>query len=277
VPWRGLVLAAAVVAAACSTLPVPKRASYHAADADLSVTRIVHGAVILELGGTRLLVDPWFHSGFIVRQREPLGLTPEGLPSFTAVLLTHRHGDHFDETALARLAATVPTAVARPELHARLVKLGFRRVVDLDWWDGASLDGVTVTAVPARHGAPENGYVVEGGRVQVYVAGDTRYFPELVDVATRFPHLDAALLPVGGERYLGFGREMGPADAARAAALLGPPERVIPIGYGKRGGFPLRWFARHPAERFVEECKKRGIEAKRIVVLETGESWHYYK
>ena len=193
------------------------------------------------------------------------------------MLLTHRHGDHFDETALARLAATVPTAVARPELHARLVKLGFRRVVDLDWWDEASLDGVTVTAVPARHGAPENGYVVEGGRVQVYVAGDTRYFPELVDVATRFPHLDAALLPVGGERYLGFGREMGPADAARAAALLGPPERLIPIGYGKRGGFPLRWFARHPAERFVEECKKRGIEAKRIVVLETGESWHYYK
>src|SRR5207247_2063943 len=78
VPWRGLVLAAAVVAAACSTLPVPKRASYHAADADLSVTRIVHGAAILELGGTRLLVAPRFHPGFVVRQREPLGLTPEG-------------------------------------------------------------------------------------------------------------------------------------------------------------------------------------------------------
>src|SRR5437899_3699822 len=188
---RRLALGAALLAAACSALPVPRRAGYHAADADLSVTRIVHGAVILELGGTRLLVDPWFHSGFIVRQREPLGLTPEGLPSFTAVLLTHRHGDHFDETALARLAATVPTVVARPELHARLIELGFRRVVDLGWWDGVSLDGVTLTAVPARHGAPENGYVVEGGRVQVYVAGDTRYFPELVDVATRFPHPDA--------------------------------------------------------------------------------------
>ena len=274
---RALVLAAALLAAACSALPVPRRASYHASDADLGVTRIVHGAVILELGGRRLLVDPWFHSGFVVRQREPLGLTPDGLPSFAAVLLTHRHGDHFDETALARLAATVATAVARPELHARLVKLGFRQVVDLDWWDKTSIDGVTVTAVPARHAVPENGYVVESGRVQVYVAGDTRYFPELVDVATRFPHLDVALLPVGGERYLGFGREMGPADAARAAALLGPPERVIPIGYGKRGGFPLHWFARHPTERFVEECKKRGIEAKRIVVLEPGESWHYYK
>ena len=91
-------------------------------------------------------------------------------------------------------------------------------------------------------------------------------------MATRFPHLDVALLPVGGEGALGFAREMGPADAARAAALPGPPERLIPIGYGKRGGFPLRWFTRHPTERFLEECKKRGIEAKRIVVLEPGES-----
>src|SRR5207244_8124288 len=130
-----VVLAAAALAAACSALPVPRRSSYHAADADLSVTRIVHGAIILELGATRLLIDPWFHSGFVVRQREPLGLTPDGLPSVAAVLLTHGHGDHFDETALARLAATVPTAVARPALHPRLVRHGSHRVVALDSWD----------------------------------------------------------------------------------------------------------------------------------------------
>jgi len=52
---------------------------------------------------------------------------------------------------------------------------------------------------------------------------------------------------------------------------------LIPIGYGKSGAFPLRWFAGRPTERFLEECKKRGIDAKRIVVLEPGESWHYYK
>src|SRR5205814_810217 len=133
-----------------------------------------------------------------------------------------------------------------------------------------------VTAVPASHTVPENGYVVEGGGVSVYFAGDTRFFPELVDVATRFPHLDAALLPVGGERLFGFRREMSPADAARAAALL-DARHLIPIGYGKRGAFPVRWSVRHAAERFVEACKKRGIEEKRVVVLEPGESWHYYK
>src|SRR5205823_11397760 len=197
--------------------------------------------------------------------------------TFSAVLLTHGHADRFDPQALRALALSVPEAVAPPELHERLKALGFGHVTDLDWWDTAPIGGVVVTAVPAHHSVPENGYVLEANDTSVYVAGDTRYFPELVDIATRFPHLDAALLTVGGERLLGFRREMGPDEAARAAALLGPPERVIPIGYGKRGGFPLRWFARHPAERFVEECKKRGIEAKRIVVLETGESWHYYK
>ena len=273
---RRLAMLAVVVALGCSPVPVPRRSSYHASDADLGVTRIAHGSVILEMRGTRLVVDPWFHSGFIIRQREPLGLTPDGLPSVAAVLLTHRHADRFDPDALRELAATVPTVVAPAALHARLVKLGFRDVVDLGWWDRADIAGLSVTAVPARHSVPENGYVIEAGGVQVYVAGDTRWFPELVDVATRFPHLDAALLPIGGERLLGFRREMDPAEAARAAALL-DPRRIVPIGYGKRSAFPFVWHARHPTERFVEECKKRGIEKERIVVLEPGESWHYYR
>jgi len=273
---RARTLAAALLAVACSAVPVPRRAPYHASDADLSVTRIVHGSVILEMGGTRVVVDPWFHSGFLVRQREPLGLTPEGLPAAAAILLTHRHGDHFDARALRALAARVPEAVAPPELHGRLVKIGFRRVTDLAWWEKARVGDIEVTAVPARHSVPENGYVLEAADASAYVAGDTAYFPELVDIATRFPHLDAALLPVGGKRLLGFRREMGPADAARAAALLGA-RRFIPIGYGERGGFPLRCYARNPTERFTDECEKRGIERARVVVLEPGESWHYYR
>ncbi|HLY39362.1 MAG TPA: MBL fold metallo-hydrolase [Candidatus Binatia bacterium] len=261
---------------ACSAVPLPRRSPYHASDADVTVTRITHASLIVDFHGTRLLVDPWFHSGFIVRQTEPLGLTPEALPALAGVVLTHRHDGHFDATALRALAPGGVTVVARPELHERLARLGFEHIVDLAWWDHADVRGVTVTAVPARHAVAENGYVLELDGVRVYVAGDTRWYPELVDVATRFPHVDAALLPIGGERLLGFAREMGPADAARAAALL-DPRHVIPVGYGKRDGFPIRWHARHPVERFVAECKERGIGAERIVVLEPGESWHYYR
>jgi len=273
---RILLLAAACLATSCAAVPVSRRSAFHLSDADLSITRIVHGAVILEMRGTRVLVDPWFHSGVVVRQREPLGLTPDGLPSLAAVLLTHRHADHFDPQALRALAASVPEVVARPELHERLVALGFRQVTDLDWWERTQIGSLEVTAVPARHSVPENGYVLEAGGVRAYVAGDTREFAELVDVATRFPRPDAALLPIGGARLLGIQREMGPAEAARAAALL-DARRVIPIGYGEHGGFPVRWHARHPTDSFVAECEKRGIERARVVVLEPGESWHYYR
>jgi L-ascorbate metabolism protein UlaG (beta-lactamase superfamily) len=270
------VLAVAALAAACSATPLPRRLGFHPADADLSVTRIVHGSLVVELGGTRVLVDPWFYSGFVTQQVEPLGLTPEALPPLRAVLLTHRHGDQLDRRALGELASRVPEVVARPELRTRLAALGFARVTVLGWWESARIGDLEVTAVPADHGGPENGYVLTAGGTSAYLAGDTRYLDELVDVATRFPRLDVALLPIGGERFLGMRREMGPADAARAAALLGAA-RVIPIGYGKRGAFPLRWRARKPVERFTEECEKRGIPRERIVVLEPGESWHYYR
>ena len=269
-----LATALACLIVGCSAVPVPRRAAFHGSDADLAVTRIAHSAVILEMGGTRVVVDPWFHSGFVVRQREPLGLTPDALPRFAAVLLTHRHGDSFDERALRELALTVPRAIARADLHEQLVALGFREVTDLGWWERTNVDGIAVTAVPARHNVPENGYVLERGDTEVYVAGDTRAYPELVDVATRFPHLDVALLPVGGERFLGLSRTFGPIEAARAAAVL-QPRRVIPIGYGKRSG-PLTFFAHDPTTRFESECARNGIDRERVVVLEPGESWHYY-
>ncbi len=269
-------LAALVLLGACSTLPLPRRSAYHGSDADLSVTRLVHGSVIVALGGTRVLVDPWFHSGLVTRQSEPLGITPDGLPPFAAVLITHQHASHYDERALADLAKTVPTAIARPELRDALLQLGFKEVTPLGWWDRTHVGDVDVTAVPAKHGAPENGYVLEAGGLSAYVGGDTRLFPELVDVATRFPTLDVALLPVGGERLFGFSREMGPEDAAKAARILGA-KRVIPIGYGARGGFPLRWYARHPTDRFVRACAKEGLDENRVLVLEPGESWHYYR
>lgn len=271
---RALAAVAALLVVGCTAVPVPRRSAFHGSDADLGVTRIAHGSLILEMHGTRVLVDPWFHSGFVVRQREPLGLTPETLPKFSAVLLTHEHGDHFDEHALRDLAASVPRAIARPDLHARLVELGFREVTDLGWWDRTEVDGIAVTAVPARHDVPENGYVFERDGISAYVAGDTRAYPELVDVATRFPALDVALLPVGGERFLGLPRTLGPVDAARVAAVL-KARRIIPIAYGKRGG-PLTFFAHDPTGRFVTEAVRNGIDRDRIVVLEPGESWHYY-
>src|SRR5439155_1272120 len=160
--------------------------------------------------------------------------------------------------------------------------LGFRRVTGRGWWDRTRGGDIDVTAVPARHGVPENGYVLAAGGVTVYVAGDTRYFDELVDVATVFPALDAAVLPVGGLRLLGFPREMGPGDASRAAAVLGA-RRLIPIGYGDGGGEAHRRLvemvdkrptgepvARRPPARLVHRRQDATLEVEVRARVEAG-------
>jgi L-ascorbate metabolism protein UlaG (beta-lactamase superfamily) len=274
-PIRALVLAAALLAS-CTAVPLPHEGTYHASDADLAVTRIVHGSLALEIAKTTLLVDPWFHSTFATRQTEPIGLTPDRLPPSAAVLITHRHAGHFDPEALAEIAKTTPRAIAPPPLADRLRALGFRDVTALDWWDDTTVGPIRVTAVPADHTVRENGYVLASDRVRVYVGGDTRWFGGLVDVATAFPDLDVAFLPIGGERIMGFPRTMGPGEAAKAAALL-KPRRIVPIGYAAAGGFPLVWYAGDPVTRFRDAARDEGLAPERIVVLEPGESWHYYR
>jgi L-ascorbate metabolism protein UlaG (beta-lactamase superfamily) len=273
---RPTLVLACLLLVACAALPLPKAVTYHPSDADLTVTRIVHASLIVEMRGTRVLVDPWFHSGGLVRQDEPLGLLPEGLPPVAAVLITHGHADHLDPDALRALAPKVPVVIAPAALHAALAGLGFTTVTDLGWWDRTSVGSVDVTAVPARHGGVENGYVLGHAGVTIYVAGDTRTMPAFVDIATVFPQLDVAVLPVGGQRILGFLREMSPEEAARAAKTLGV-RRIIPYHYGAAGGPPFSWRAAHPIQRFIDACSAEDIPADHVVVLEPGESWHYFK
>lgn len=262
-----------VACAACAPIPLARESAFHPSDAALGVTRVVHGTVVLEVDGTRLLVDPWFHSGFFTRQGEPLGLTPGTLPQLAAVLVTGDAPDHFDTRALGDLAATVPRAIAPPALRERLLGLGFKDVTALAWWEPTTVDGLTVTAVPSGSGPNANGYVVVAREARAYVAGPTTAFPGLVDIAVAFPRLDVALLPIGGRRVFGLLHEMTPEQAADAAKTL-DATRVIPSDYGARSRSPLTWYGGDALDRFRAAMAAKGL-AERVLVLETGESWHY--
>lgn len=273
---RALALAAVAVVAACTAVPLPREGNYHASDADLAVTRILHGSLVLELSKTPVLVDPWFHSSVWTRQTEPLGLTPDHLPPAAAVLLTNHHAGHFDDEALADIAKHTSRVIAPPALADRLRALGFTDVTPLEWWSDTTIGPIRVTAVPAGRSAHQNGYVLASDRVRLYVADDSHRTDALVDIATAFPNLDVAFLPIGGKVMLGFARTMGPQEAANAAVLL-KPRRVVPIGYGAAGGFPFVWYARDPIQTFEAAVGPKGFTPERVVVLDTGESWHYYR
>jgi len=261
--------------AACSVTPQPKTGPYHPSDAPVTVTRIVHGSYLLDLAGVRILVDPWYFRNGIIGQSEPLGLTFRNLPTIHALLITHSHGDHLDPKALAELPDHTVPVVARQGVSKTLLSVGYENVTELDWWQETEIKGITIHAVPTDHTAEANGYVLQGKGTTVYVAGDTRYFDGLGNIGRRFSPIDVALLPIGGLRFFGMLRQMGPEDAARAVRVL-EPRRVIPTHYGLAVPRPIYWTARHPVEDFRKALEALGQDTSRLVALVPGESWHYY-
>jgi L-ascorbate metabolism protein UlaG (beta-lactamase superfamily) len=122
-------------------------------------------------------------------RRNPLVDLPVDVEALTrvldAVLLTHPHEDHFDETAADRLPKDVPL-VCQPADAEMLKEHGFEDVRPLEGegW----LDGLGVTRTEGRHGrgemaeslGPVSGFVLAAeGEPTLHMAGDTVWCPEM--------------------------------------------------------------------------------------------------
>jgi L-ascorbate metabolism protein UlaG (beta-lactamase superfamily) len=158
---------------------------------------IRHATLFIELAGRRLLVDPMLDPA---GARPPVANTPNDrrnplvdLPGpaeevareAEALLVTHLHADHLDETAV-RLLAGPPPVLSQPEDVLALRECGFSDVRPVE--EALEWRGVHVARTPARHGtgkigeamAPASGYVLRAaGEPSIYLAGDTIWCEEV--------------------------------------------------------------------------------------------------
>ena len=180
---------------------------------------IRHATLVLESGGTRLLVDPQLDPA---GSREPIPGTPNPRPNplvelpepphsvvagIDVVLVTHRHGDHLDETAVATLDSSVPV-VCQPADADALAAYGLADVRPLD--GTGTLGPLELTRTDGRHGTgelgdalgPVSGFVIAAdGEPTVYVAGDTVWCEEVAD-ALDAHRPDVVVVNAGGARFL---------------------------------------------------------------------------
>jgi L-ascorbate metabolism protein UlaG (beta-lactamase superfamily) len=164
----------------------------------VNITLVRSATVILELRGRRILVDPMLDPAGarppIANTANPVNNPTVELPfpaedvvsGLDAVLVTHRHKDHLDDTAARLLPRELPV-FCQPEDYEALRALGFdARPVDTshDW------NGLVVHRVPARHGfgavaealAPVSGFVLD----ELYLAGDTVWYEAVEETIERF-------------------------------------------------------------------------------------------
>jgi L-ascorbate metabolism protein UlaG (beta-lactamase superfamily) len=259
----------------CYMPTIARSRGYHSSDADLTVTRLVHGSAILDFRETRILLDPWYSTTPPLGQSVPIGLSLENLPPLRGLLITQRRDDHFDAATLRDLPDKALRVIVCPGLGREVREMGYPDVVELQHWERSQIGSVIVTAVPAGRSAAGNGYVLEGNSFTVYVAADTPFDEALFrQLAERYPQIDLALLPIGGVRIFGSQVDMGPQAAAEAFALL-HPQYVIPYDYELTGPFPILTSATTPPQEFLRAVGAKEREA--VVVLEPGESWHHYR
>jgi len=186
----------------------------------------------LTLAGKTLLYDPMLgpagslpsYAGIAANPLVDLPVRPEEvLAGVEGVIVSHLHGDHFDEAARELLPRDMPV-LAQPEDAPQLKGWGFTNVLaleDTDVWQG-----IEVTRLPARHGSspevladmgPVAGYLLRApGEPSLYLAGDTVWYPELA--AAVAPLAPDVVVTHSGGAVWGENRELILMDDAQTAA-----------------------------------------------------------
>jgi L-ascorbate metabolism protein UlaG (beta-lactamase superfamily) len=245
-------------------------------DREVQVRFVGHATTLIELGGVRVLTDPFLRGRLGPLERHGPLPRPEELEA-DVVVISHGHPDHFDRRSIEALPGR-PVVVAPRGLGARCsIARAEAHVIEVAAGESLDVDGLTVTAVPARHwispGAPRAqpiGYVLDRGP-RVYFAGDTGRYPDMRELAGG---VDVALLPVWTwGPHLGPGH-LGPRSAAEVVREL-EPAAVIPIHWGTlypRHLHRLWHRALHePGDRFEAHARRLAPEVA-VRVLRPGES-----
>lgn len=257
-----------------------------------SVFFVGTATVILRYAGFTIMTDPNFlHAGDHVhlgygltseRLTEP-ALNIEDLPQIDFCVLSHYHGDHFDQVVEEKLRKDLPI-ITTEHATAELKEKGFTEAIPLDTWDSALVTKgdatVRITSMPGQHGPgivdfalpPVMGSMLDfmnGGEraLRMYITGDTLIHDDLEEIPKRFPDVDIMLMHLGGTRVLGVLVTMDDEQGIEMMRII-EPETTVPIHYNDYDVF------KSPLEDFKLAAEKAGL-TDRIVYLAHGETYNF--
>lgn len=223
-------------AAAWPEIPRPpaRLAPEAPADEGVTATWVGQSTFLLRSKGATVITDPVFSERASPvrwlgpRRAVPPGIAFKDLPKVDLVLLSHDHYDHCDTASLAMIAKRDSPIVVAPLGHRGLLEsVGFRTVIELNWWEEAiPLPEIKVTLTPSRHWCRRSpwgtnkrlwgGFNVHIGGRKVYFVGDSGYDSNLFkEIGLHMVSPDLALIPIGAyePRWFMASAHMNPLEA----------------------------------------------------------------
>ena len=256
------------------------------ADQDF-LTWLGHAAFLFRLGGKTVLTDPYLTSyagpaGLGPKRFVKSGIAIHDLPPIDLLVVSHNHYDHLDERALALLPDKERiTAVVPLRLGDFFRERGFSNVIELDWYQAAQFDGLTVTALPVVHWSRRTGFDMNrtlwagfGFRApshHLFFGGDSGYGPVFRDIGEEYGPFDTALLGIGA---------YAPREIMRASHAT--PEEAVRMGLDLKARqlVAMHWGTVvltqeppfEPPERFLKAGADEGVDPENLWVMKIGET-----
>lgn len=194
--------------------------------------RLAHSTVLMELGEHWIITDPFFSQKVFPlvgpERFDDSPITTEQLPSLKAVVVSHNHFDHLDKSSIIQLKDKAEYFIVPLKVGALLRRWGIpnHQIVELDWWQGVELDGLTITATPAQHMSGRSlfdrdktlwaSFVFNTDNTQVFFSGDTGYFGGFAEIGEYFGRFDLTLMEVGAYSEMWPGNHLLPENSMQA-------------------------------------------------------------
>ncbi|WP_438711912.1 metal-dependent hydrolase [Aquimarina muelleri] len=188
----------------------------------MKITFYGQNTLLIKINDIRVLVDP-FISG------NPLSKDKVDIDTIKAdyILLTHAHQDHvLDAEAIAK--KTNATIVSNYEIAMYYQNLGIE-VHPMNHGGEWSFEFGNVKYVNAVHtssfadgtyGGQPGGFIIEGERKTIYIAGDTALTMDMKLIPLRYK-LDLAILPIGDNFTMGIDDAIIASDFVECDKVLG--------------------------------------------------------
>lgn len=251
------------------SLPVKFGPEEEAPDSICRITWYGHSAFLIEFDDKRVLIDPMLGPvaapiSFGSKRfpyKEPIPM--DELTDIDAVILSHDHYDHLDYPSIMKLKDRVGHFYTALGVGAHLMYWGIEeeRITELDWWESASFDSISLTACPARHFSGRGitdrnktqwaSWVIKSPDHNIYFSGDGGYGPHFKEIGDRFGPFDFAMLECGQYN-----------EAWEAIHMM--PEQTVSAGKDVKAklSMPIHWgafkLAAHswtdPIDRFKQEA-----------------------
>ncbi|WP_163103372.1 MBL fold metallo-hydrolase [Peribacillus alkalitolerans] len=239
------------------------------------ITWFGHSAILLELDGKNLLIDPMFGKApnpfpFFGDKRYSKGLPFKvgELPQIDAVFLSHDHYDHLDFYSINKLKDKVNQFFVPFGVASHLKRWGVlpEKIHEHDWWNEFEYEGLTLACTPARHFSGRSlndrnstlwcSWVISGKQDKIFFSGDSGYGPHFKEIGDKYGPFDLTMMECGqyDERWSAI--HMLPEETVQAHLDV-KGKLLIPIHWG---AFTL---ALHdwtdPVDRVLSSANEKGV------------------